>query len=78
MLFYTGAAFPQWQGHLMMGNLAHRYVGVFREQDGQLTPVTRLLERAGERIRDLDQGPDGAIYVLTDGPGGQVLRLSPR
>ena len=78
MLFYTGAAFPDWQGHMLMGNLAHRYVGVFREQNGQLTEVTRLLTRADERIRDLEQGPDGAIYVLTDGRNGQVLRLTPR
>jgi aldose sugar dehydrogenase len=78
MVFYTGDAFPQWRGHVLIGTLFHRHVGVFAESNGQITPVARLLDGAGHRIRDLAQGPDGLIYVLTDGAGGQVLRLSPR
>lgn len=78
MMFYTGEAFPAWQGHLLIGTLFHRHIGLFREENGQITPVARLLDGAGHRIRDLAQGPDGLIYVLTDGQGGQILRLSPR
>jgi quinoprotein glucose dehydrogenase len=78
MIFYTGDAFPAWRDHLLIGTLFHQHVGVFRADGGQITPVARLLDRDGHRIRDLAQGPEGLIYVLTDGGGGQVLRLSPR
>lgn len=78
MAFYDGSAFPDWQGHLLIGNLLHRYLGLYSEDDGTLTPVTRLLEGEGWRIRDVAVGPqDGFIYVLTDGDDGKLLRLSP-
>lgn len=77
MVFYDGVAFPDWQGHLLMGNLFHRYIGVLREQDGQLEPVARLLDGEGMRIRDLAVGPDGYVYVLSDGGNGALMRLVP-
>jgi len=77
MAFYDGDAFPEWQGHLLIGNLFHRYIGVFSEQNGQLQPVARLLDGEGLRIRDLAVGPDGYIYVLSDGSNGVLLRLVP-
>jgi glucose/arabinose dehydrogenase len=43
----------------------------------RVTGETRLLERLGKRIRDVRQGPDGYIYVLTDGRDGELLRLLP-
>ncbi len=77
MVFYDGAAFPEWQGHLLMGNLFHRYIGVFRESGGQLEPVSRLLDGEGIRIRDLAVGPEGYLYVLSDGGNGALMRLVP-
>lgn len=78
MAFYTGDAFADWEGHLMIGNLFHQYVGLFAEENGGLREVARLLDGEGHRIRDLAVGPhDGAIYVLTDGDNGRVIRLSP-
>lgn len=77
MEFYIGTAFPEWQGHLLIGNLFHRYIGVFREERGQVQPVARLLEGEGMRIRDLAVGPDGFVYVLSDGGNGALLRLVP-
>jgi aldose sugar dehydrogenase len=78
MVFYTGAAFPDWQGHLLLGNLFHRYLGLYEEDDGTLTPTARLLDGAGWRIRDVAVGPDdGFIYVLADGEGVPLLRLRP-
>ncbi|SUZ33003.1 Aldose sugar dehydrogenase YliI [Roseibaca ekhonensis] len=78
MAFYDGGAFPDWQGHLLIGNLLHRYLGLYSEDNGTLTPVTRLLEGEGWRIRDVAVGPqDGFIYVLTDGDDGKLIRLRP-
>lgn len=78
MAFYTGEAFADWQGHLMIGNLYHRYLGLFSESDGELVEVARLLDGEGLRIRDVAVGPeDGFIYVLADGPGAPLLRLVP-
>lgn len=78
MTFYTGAAFPDWQGHLLLGNLYHRYLGLHAEQDGGLVEVARLLDGEGLRIRDVTVGPgDGFIYVLGDGEGVPLLRLVP-
>ena len=79
MVFYTGDAFPDWQGHLLIGNLFHRYLGLFDEQDGTLEPVARLLDGEDHRIRDVAIGPqDGLIYVISDGDDARLIRLSPR
>ena len=78
MTFYTGDAFPDWQGHLLLGNLFHRYLGLYSENDGQLTELARLLDGADLRIRDVAVGPeDGFIYVLADGENVPLLRLVP-
>jgi len=77
MAFYAGDAFPQWRGSLFVGAL--RDMALLRlEMDG--TRVVRqeaLLEALNERIRDVRQGPDGLIYLLTDSDEGRILRLSP-
>ncbi|MGY6547642.1 MAG: PQQ-dependent sugar dehydrogenase [Roseinatronobacter sp.] len=78
MTFYTGDAFPDWQGHLLIGNLFHRYLGLFAEENGGLTEIGRLLDGENLRIRDVAVGPnDGFIYVLADGEGVPLLRLTP-
>lgn len=75
MTFYTGDLFTDWQGDLLVGGLVAR--GVVRlDQDGQsATEVERV--DLGARIRDVVQGPDGAVYVLTDQERGEILRLTP-
>jgi len=75
MIFYTGNAFPAWQGNLLIGGLTAQ--GVVRlSLDGQrVTDEERI--NIGERIRDVAQGPDGAVYILTDQSDGEILRLSP-
>ncbi|TVQ48955.1 MAG: PQQ-dependent sugar dehydrogenase [Gammaproteobacteria bacterium] len=78
MVFYTGEAFADWRGHLLIGNLYHRYLGLFAESDGGLREVARLLDGENLRIRDVAIGPeDGLIYVLADGPAAPLLRLRP-
>jgi aldose sugar dehydrogenase len=78
MTFYTGDAFPEWQGHLLIGNLAHQYLGLF-EIDGQtVSPPVRLLADQGWRIRDVAVGPnDGYVYGISDGDDGVLFRLVP-
>jgi aldose sugar dehydrogenase len=77
MTFYTGELFPGWRGSLFNGGLVARAL-VRLELDGErVTHEERFLDGLGLRIREVQQGPDGALYVLTDESDGQVLRLSP-
>ncbi|MBO0739883.1 MAG: PQQ-dependent sugar dehydrogenase [Hyphomicrobiaceae bacterium] len=76
--FYTGELFREWRGNLFVGALAgqalHRLV-----LDGEhVVGEEKLLSDVGERIRDVRQGPDGALWLLTDHQDGRVLHLSPR
>lgn len=78
MAFYTGAAFPEWRGHLLIGNLAHRYLGLFAVEGEAVAPPLRLLDGQGWRIRDVAVGPeDGYVYGITDGPGAVLFRIRP-
>jgi len=76
MTLYTGDQFPQWQGSLLVGALAARQVN---RVDIDAQPVTEevLFAELGERIRDVRTGPEGYIYLLTDEPDGQLLRVKP-
>jgi aldose sugar dehydrogenase len=77
MIFYTGQAFPGWRGDLFVGGLKSTAL-VRLELDGtRVAHEERLLEDLGKRIRDVVQGPDGALYLLTDEDNGEVLRISP-
>jgi glucose/arabinose dehydrogenase len=77
MAFYTGDAFPAWRGNLFVGALGFELL-VRLELDGKkVVHEERLLEDLGERIRDVRQGPDGLLYLLTDESDGRVLRISP-
>lgn len=77
MLFYSGKAFPAWKGNLFVGALAKSAL-IRLELDGdRIVHEERLLTDRHQRIRDVREGPDGAIYVLVDDPNGKVLRLQP-
>lgn len=77
MAFYTGDAFPQWQGDLLVGALKFQLL-VRLELDGErVVDEERLLEQDLGRIRDVRQGPDGNIYLLAGEGGGVLVRLSP-
>jgi glucose/arabinose dehydrogenase len=77
MIFYSGSAFPDWRGDLFVGGL--RSTALVRlELDGnRVANEERLLEDLGKRIRDVVEGPDGVLYLLTDEENGEVLRISP-
>jgi glucose/arabinose dehydrogenase len=77
MAFYTGDLFPAWRGSLFVGALAGRRL-VRLELDGdRIVREERLLSNPGERIRDVRNGPDGALWLLTDSQAGRILRLAP-
>jgi glucose/arabinose dehydrogenase len=75
MTFYTGSLFPAWRGSLLIGGLVARGVVRVSLQGQQVTGEERI--SLGRRIRDVRQGPDGAVYVLTDEASGEILRLTP-
>src|SRR3546814_3228050 len=75
MAFYTGTLFGGWRGNLLSGGLVSR--GLVRlTLDGNRVTGEERIPLAG-RIRDVQQGPDGAIWVLTDERDGRLLRLPP-
>jgi glucose/arabinose dehydrogenase len=77
MMFYQGEAFPDWQGDLFVGGLASTALVRLELEGEEVTGEERLLEELGLRIRDVAEGPDGAIYAITDEDNGEILRISP-
>ncbi|HXH04272.1 MAG TPA: PQQ-dependent sugar dehydrogenase [Candidatus Competibacteraceae bacterium] len=75
--FYTGAAFPQWQGSLLIGSLRPGLLVRLTFAGDRVAHEERYLAELGERIRDVRQGPDGRLYLLTDSRDGRILRLLP-
>jgi glucose/arabinose dehydrogenase len=77
MAFYDGEAFPQWQGDLFIGGLVSRVVSRLTLAGDSVIAEERILGELGERIRDVRNGPDGALYLLTDAANGRILRVIP-
>lgn len=77
MTFVDGAAFADWQGDLLVGNLGRRFLGRFTLDGDTPTLAQQLLDGRDWRIRDVAIGPDGLIHVLSDGPDAVLARLSP-
>ena len=77
MAFYTGALFPAWKGNLFVGGLVSEILVRLALDGEKVTKEERLLRDMGERIRDVRDGPDGALWLLTDNPAGRILRLTP-
>ena len=73
----SGRYGPAWQGNLFVGSLKFQYLARLELKDGQVVAEHRLLQDAGQRIRDVRQGPDGLLYVVTDSPQGRLIRLQP-
>jgi glucose/arabinose dehydrogenase len=77
MTFYEGAPFAAWQGNLLVGSLKFRQL-VRLELDGtRVVHEERMFSDAFGRIRDVRQGPDGLLYLLTDADDGRLVRLLP-
>jgi glucose/arabinose dehydrogenase len=76
--FYTGDAFPAWRGSLFVGGLISESLVRLDLHDGVVRGEEHLLEERGRRVRDVRQGPDGALYVVTDEGDGELWKLAPR
>ncbi|HVK99193.1 MAG TPA: PQQ-dependent sugar dehydrogenase [Dongiaceae bacterium] len=75
MAFYTGSLFPAWNNDLLVGSLKFGELVRLDLDDDKVVREERI--NIGSRIRDVRQGPDGAVYLLTDENNGQLLRLTP-
>jgi glucose/arabinose dehydrogenase len=75
MAFYDGERFPVWQHNLFIGALAEQALIRLELEGDRVVHEERLLQELEARIRDVRQGPDGYLYVLTDAADGQLLRL---
>lgn len=76
MTLYGGSLFPDWRGDLFVSALAGRQLVRMRLGTGAPTQEV-LLENLRERLRDVAEGPDGALWVLTDGSRAKLLRITP-
>jgi glucose/arabinose dehydrogenase len=77
LAFYSGERYPGWRGHLFAGGLVSRDVRRISLDAAGAVLGERVIP-VGERVRDVRQGPDGWLYVLTDSASnGQVLRIEP-
>ena len=77
-LFYTGDVFSQWQGDLFVGSMVPGGLVRLDLENGRVREETRYLGELRERFRDIQQGSDGLLYVLTDAPSGRLLKLAPK
>ena len=76
--FYTGNAFPAWRGSLFVGSLKDRKLVRLTLQNERVTGEEHLLADRRQRVRDVRQGSDGALYVVTDEDDGELWRIAPR
>ena len=76
--FYTGRLFPAWHDDLFVSTLVGRALVRLAIKDDRVVGEQRLLTELNARIRGVAEGPEGALYVLTDGPNGRILRLVPK
>jgi len=77
MAFYTGNRFPRWQGSLFVGGLVGQTLVRLTLEGDRVVQEERLFNGSFGRIRDVRQGPDGLLYLLTDAQDGQLIRLEP-
>ena len=77
MTFYTGDLFPRWKGNLFVGALKFQMVSRLEVKRGRIAHEERLFEGEYGRVRDVEMGPDGALYLLSDAGDGLLIRLSP-
>jgi glucose/arabinose dehydrogenase len=77
LIFYTGDKYPGWAGSILIGSMEPGALVRLVLEDGRVTREERYLGELDERIRDVQQGPDGFVYLVTDSPQGRVLRVEP-
>ena len=76
--WYTGTAFPAWKGNLFVGGMKDKLLVRLVVANNKVTGEEHLLTDRGQRVRDVREGPDGALYIVTDQQDGELWRVSPR
>ncbi|GGG15761.1 PQQ-dependent sugar dehydrogenase [Pontibacter amylolyticus] len=76
--FYTGSAFPEWKGNLFVGGLRAQGLVRLRIENNRVTGEEHLLRDRDQRIRDVRQGADGALYLVTDQENGELWKIMPK
>jgi aldose sugar dehydrogenase len=76
--FYTGNAFPAWRGSAFVGGLGGKKLVRLVLDGTRVVGEEHLLTDRNQRIRDVRQGPDGLLYVVTDEAAGALWKLAPR
>ncbi len=77
MAIYTGDRFPSWKGNLFVGALVGMHLRRVVLEGTRVIAQEQMLSRLRKRIRDVRQGPDGLLYILTDADPGELLRIEP-
>jgi glucose/arabinose dehydrogenase len=77
MIFYSGKLAPDWERNIFVGGLGSEALVRLELEGRKVIHEERLLQDLGERIRDVVEGPDGAIYVATDADNGKILKITP-
>jgi glucose/arabinose dehydrogenase len=77
-VWYTGDRYPGWKGSLFIGSMQPGALVRVTVENGRVTGEERYLAELGDRIRDVQQGPDGFLYIVTDEEDGRVLRVVPK
>jgi glucose/arabinose dehydrogenase len=78
LIVYSGRAFPEWQGNIFIAGLSSKALVRLVLKNDRVAGEERLLTERGERIREVVQGPEGALYLLTDADDGKLLKLVPK
>lgn len=78
LVFYRGDKFPAWQGSLFVGALVDEEVRRLSLDGGAVTSEEALFSELGARIRDVREGPNGYLYILTDSEEGKLVRVLPK
>jgi len=73
--FYTSTAIPEWKNNLFIAGLASKHLIRLIIRDDKVVGEERFMDQLGFRLRDVQQGPDGALYVVTDTPEGRIYRI---
>src|SRR5918994_1277637 len=78
MQFYTGDAFPAWKGSVFVGGMRDTKLVRLTLENDRVTGEEHLLKNRDQRVRDVRQGPDGALYIVTDQSNGELWKITPR
>jgi glucose/arabinose dehydrogenase len=77
MMIYSGKLWPDWQGDIFVGALKFKLISRLDRESGNITGEERLFKGEYGRVRDVREGPNGAIWFLTDEDEGALYRITP-